>query len=160
MADWIVAVAERVQPAIENLSEAGYAVYAPRYRERRGRRWRDRWLLGRYLLVERAGAWGRQYHFVVRLRGVRSVLRCDEGPLLVRESEVMGLKGRENRRGYVSVVKPPRFVAGVPVRITAGLFAGKVGRYVGEDGAKDRIEVDMLGRVQGLVLPEGCLVAG
>jgi hypothetical protein len=78
----------------------------------------------------------------------------------VREREVEELKARENKHGYVCVAPaPPRFVVGSGVRIVGGAFDGRVARYAGENGARDKIELDMLGRVMGLVLPEGCLVA-
>jgi transcription antitermination factor NusG len=92
---------------------------------------------------------------------VREVLRYEnEWPLVVREREVAELRARENRHGYVVMTPVPEpFARRAKVRIVGGVLDGRVARYMGEQRGKCRVEVDMLGRVVNLVVPEENLVA-
>jgi len=159
--DWLVVIATRVRRALRGLLDAGWTVYAPLVRERRGARWGNYFMLGRYLLVQSRGDWASAFHLLREVDGVSGVLRWgDEGerPVLVRDGEVQELKARE-KRGVVAVVVQQRFVRGQRVVITRGAFASRIGWYGGEkNDAEERVEIDCLGRVTALVLPVGSLI--
>lgn len=175
MADWLVAIAahQRETRAYDELSEAGYVCYQPKFREKifkRGRRtWVERMLLGRYILIEFAGRcveWfarlcGRIVHdeLVVvgakHFRFVRGILTADERPLVARGAEVMRMRGSEVR-GFVPVsLARPR--EGSPGRIINGMFAGQPAKFVkrNDDRGTDRVLVDAFGQLTAVELPIG-----
>lgn len=162
MADWLVAVAEyqREERVGEKLSTAGLNSYQPIFRERRflrGRRiWRDRYLLGRYVLVEAAGAALCELASIVKgVRYVCGILSADERPLVARGVEVDRLRSSEVRgRVPIELTQPRR---GAPGKIFSGMFAGHVAQFDKRDDERgvDRILVEAFGQLTPLEIPTG-----
>ena len=163
MSDWLVAEAEfgRERSAAALLSDRGFNCYQPKFRERkvvRGRKvWLERFLLGRWTLVELLADWARQYHDVLSIRGVRRILVVDERPLVAREREVARLRSTEER-GFVPVGKIKQFEPGDRVWIDSGPFAGYSAMFESEDDVGDpTVLVAFLGALTPLVLTVGSI---
>jgi transcription antitermination factor NusG len=154
--DWLVAISSRTKLACSNAKDAGFTAYAPVYREKVGGKWKDRFLLGRYFLVEIIQDWATQYYSLLKIVGIKSVLHYDETmPVIVRNADVRRLRLRENK--YHQIELPiERFKLKQRVMITKGPFANKFGAYAGEQDVLNKVELDAFGVA---VVPINCLIA-
>lgn len=163
MPDWLVAETEWNGEllAAEGLAGRGHNYYQPRFRERRvvrGRKvWLERFLLGRWTLVELLADWARQYHDLLSIRGIKRILMVDERPLVARDHEVRRLRGSEER-GFVPVMKIQQFKPGDRVWVDTGPFAGYSAQFESEDDVGDpTVLVAFLGALTPLVLTAGSI---
>jgi transcription antitermination factor NusG len=116
-------------------------------------------LLGRYLLVELALDWPRQFQAMAHVRDVVGIMHRDERPGVAREHEVARLKSME-RRGYVELPKRTRFAYDQRVTVTRGPFVTLEACYKEERGVLDVVELQLFGGARSIVLQEGSLTAG
>ena len=158
MSDWFVAMAGAGSlgaRVVDELTDCGLTCYRPRYRlleVRRGRKiWREGYLLGCYILVQlrmRLSAagdivydWAEQFHRVSGTRGVRGVLATAMGPMVVREREIVRMRGEEHR-GYVPA--PRKFRSNQRVEITRGAFVDYRATYKFSDDKFDYVSIEGL----------------
>ncbi len=163
MPDWLAAETEwnREHLAAEGLAGRGHKFYQPKFRQRkivRGRKvWLERFLLGRWTLVELLADWARQYNDILSIRGIRRILLANERPLVARQSEVDKLRNSEER-GFVPVAKVQQFKPGDRVWVDTGPFAGYSAQFEGEDDVGDpTVLVAFLGALTPLSLTAGSI---
>lgn len=161
MADWLVAetVWRMEATASEALSDCGYNCYQPRFRECkvvRGRKvWIERFLLGRYLLVELIVDYVRQLVEIAGTRGIAGILKVDERPLLARAHEVSRLRGSEIR-GYVRVKPKVSPTPGTQGYIMVGPFYGFPAKFESRsERGNDNVLVNLFGRLTPIELETG-----
>lgn len=156
MNDWCVALVENGAHARAHsaLTDLGYRLYLPKYRQlvvRRGRKiFLEGYLFGRYAFVQlqlKLSAlgqvvldWANQFHQIVVVRGVAGVLAVDGAPLLVRAIEVDALRASE-RRGFVPLPGPHEFKRDEQVRVTRGHMTDRVGDYKFSCDKFDYVEI-------------------
>ena len=124
--------------------------------------WITKFLFGRYFLVEMIADWIRQYHHIKEITlwpggvvpVVRNILVAGGYPAVARDVEVRGLMATEVR-GYVP--RPTTFRLSQEVQIEAGAFAGRVGRFGGEDENLATVSLRFLGQMVQVQLPLGVL---
>ena len=161
LADWLIATLNR-KAAHERLEVDGFNCYRPMYRERlvvRGaRRYVDRPLLGRYVLVEMLIDWIRQFYRIVRVEGIGGILMRNEKLMVVRNGDVEALRKREVR-GYIELPPKVWFRKDQRVIVSRGPFVNLVGRFVEMRGALDVVEIELFGSKRNIVLPAGGVTA-
>jgi transcription antitermination factor NusG len=161
MANWLVASIFRAA-AHERLVDAGFNCYRPMYRSRIARRGRRVYvpypLLGRFLLVEILIDWVEQFHRIKVVRDVVGILVCDEKLCVVKEHEVLELKSREDRHGFIE--RPPRvnFAYDQRVRIVAGPFTDHPARFRKAGEITDVVAITLFGAEREIALPVGSIV--
>jgi transcriptional antiterminator RfaH len=149
----------REQLALHCLGLAGFQTYAPRIRTRRITQTKKTALRISPLFPGYAFVWIElQWHSARWAPGVLRLVLDGEAPARVPDKVITDLRGRE-RNGLVELLPPPArgFRRGDSVRITRGLFAGRLAVFEGQR-PHERVAVllQLLGRVE---LPKGDLAA-
>lgn len=164
---WLVGLSEpRMELAASKaLALSGYNCFQPIYRERvidGGRtKWRDRLLLGRYLLIEFVFDFADHYGPLVSTKGLSSLLMADERPLAVRDREVKILRDLVNDKGHVPVkVTANRFTKGDRVYTIKGSFGEITGTYDGvKNGTKVNVLYELFGQLVTVEVEQRSLIA-
>ena len=123
------------------------------------KRWVERLLLGRYLLIEWVFDFVGHYHEIVAAKGVASLLIADERPLVALDSEVRRLQGSEVRGCIPMVVKKSLFAKGQKVLVTKGPFSDLKGQYVESREDRDVVGLELFGGFTSVELELGRLIA-
>ena len=134
--------------ALHCLELGGYSTYLPRIRERRRVNGRQVTVTPplfpgyAFVLIEL------QWHAARWCPGVLKLVMGGDTPAKVPDPVILELRGRE-RNGLITLPPPPDFHCGDRVRITRGIFAGRLGLYAGQR-PHERVAVllQILGRVE------------
>lgn len=160
MAYWTAAryVLARERLALHFLQLAGFEVYLPRMREQRivrGHRVEvTPPLFPGYCFV----AIELQWHAAHRAPGTNGLVMNGGGPAHVPDSVIVGLRARE-RNGLVVLPKAQGPRIGSPVKVTSGLFAGRLGIYNGmRSHQRVMVLLTLLGGQQRAELPGDAVV--
>lgn len=152
MITWYAAYTQPNQEtrALENLARQGYQVYLPRCRRwvRHARRRSAvlRPLFPRYLFVglDRLTERWRPIRSTV---GVVGLVSCGEDPLPVAPNIIEELRNRESKGAFDMLAPVRRLATGAPVRVTEGVLADLVGRFLGmADHDRVYVLLELLGR--------------
>lgn len=143
--------------AAVNLQRQGFEYYYPRYFAKKpGTPGTIRPLFPRYMFVKLEAVW----HSLRGTRGVSCLLMGDNGPQLLPDRVIDGIKAREDKNGLYQLIAPPRFKRGARVKAGAGPFQGLPLLY--EDmSTHDRVKclADLLGRLCVVEIEERLLSA-
>jgi hypothetical protein len=147
---WAVARTEPNREALarSELGRRGYEVYCPHISEKTVRRGRTvvviKSLFVNYLFL----VIDTQFYNAMWCPGVSTLLLDGERPAQVPVAVIDDLRSRE-RNGLITLPRPPRFQPGEPVRVTRGLFIGRLGLYEGQR-SQERIAILLasLGRIE------------
>ncbi len=114
--------AQRLALATHLLGARGYSVYIPMIANER-RRGATELLFPGYGFIAAQPQWSgaRFCPGVIKLIG-----QSEDGPTQIPDAVIDGLKARE-KRGLVVLPDPPRLRPGCRVRVTTGLFSGRMG---------------------------------
>lgn len=142
--------------AAVNLSRQGYENYCPKFATKQvNKPTIIRPLFPRYIFILIDQFWSS----ILGTRGISRVLLGDNGPATLPETVITELKSRE-QHGLVTLMSPPKFRPGDPVKTDAGPLVGHALVYEGMS-SHDRVRVlaDLLGRKVIIELPEKSLIA-
>lgn len=146
-----------------NLDRQGFTCYLPRYLKRRRHARRVETvaapLFPRYLFVALDLATQRWWP-IRSTFGVADLVYSGGQPAPIPCEIVQAIKGREDKHGFVSLPRKPRFAPGDTVRIIDGVFAACLGLFEGmADRERVAVLLDLLGRKVRLVMDEEALTA-
>jgi transcriptional antiterminator RfaH len=149
--------------AVLNLARQGFTCYLPRYLKRRRHARRVETvaaaLFPRYLFVALDLA-TQQWWPIRSTFGVTDLVYNGEQPAAVPSDLIQAIKGREDERGFVSLLRKPRFAPGETVRIVDGVFSACLGLFEGmADRERVAVLLDLLGRKVRVVMDEEALAA-
>jgi transcriptional antiterminator RfaH len=136
--------------ASQHLRSQGFEIYLPRYlKQRRHARRVDEVaapLFPNYLFVAINIATQRWLSIDSTI-GVTKLVRNGDLPASVPQHIVDALKRREDARGYIQLIRRPKFLPGDKIRIVGGTFCDCYGLYEGTT-ARERVAIllDLLGR--------------
>ena len=136
--------------ASQHLRRQGFEIYLPRYlkRRRHARRVDEvaAPLFPNYVFVAINIATQRWLSIDSTI-GVTKLVRNDDLPAPVPQLIIDALKRREDARGYVQLIRRPRFLPGDKVRVVGGAFCDCYGLYEGMT-ATERVTIllELLGR--------------
>jgi transcriptional antiterminator RfaH len=139
----------------------GFESYVPRYKEHyceRGWNVRQGLLFARYFFVRHRD----DICFTLRnlVRGITGVVLMNERPCLMHDSEIAGLRRREDRDGFIWLNSRVSFSKGQKVRVAAGAFAGLRGVHSGmRENDREVVLLTMLGARRRVPIPTSALVA-
>lgn len=154
MSYWTVAQTQnrREQLARILLERDGYEIYAPQVKLVRGQ---AVLLFPSYLFVRIMDRW----YPVLSMPGVARVLMAGEQPARVPDEVMAGLRGREDRNGFVKL--PPKHPRrGQRMRIVGGMFGGHLAVFEGMSGRERvRVLLELLGQTVTVELPARDAVA-
>jgi transcription antitermination factor NusG len=150
--------------ASKALALSGYNCFQPVFRERcieHGRtRWRDRLLLGRYLLIEFVFDFANHYGQLLAVKGLSSLLMADGRPLVALEREVKVLRDLVNDHGHVPVkVKQDRFTKGDKVYTITGPFGEMNGVFDGMKNDRAVVLYQLFGQLTPVEVEQRSLIA-
>ena len=129
--------------ALHCLGLAGYQVYQPRIRRVTARKSSDSTaLFPAYAFVRIELQW----HAARWSPGVIRILLNGERPARVPDQVITELRNREDKRGLITLPRPPGLQRGDQVRIVAGPFTHALGLY---DGMRPHQRVAVLLRLLG-----------
>jgi transcriptional antiterminator RfaH len=148
--------------AASHLLRQGFDTYLPRYaktrRHARGIETLAAPLFPRYLFVA-FDLMAQRWRPIQSTFGVTSIVCNGNEPATLAESVITEIRGREDERGLIRLIRRPRLVPGDKIRVVAGTFSNCLGVFEGiADRERVAILLNMLGR-QARVLLDGDLVA-
>lgn len=156
MTFWAVAMTKPQSENIAktNLERQGYEVYLPKYLIRAGKELKVRVLFPRYIFVRIVLQW----HSVTGTRGItRLIYGTNQKPATISDEVIAAMKAREDKKGYISLPDPPRFIEGQKVRIAKnelfGLYCGQLPHD------RHRVLVELMGRMVPVDVDEADLTA-
>ena len=117
----------------------------------------ERFLLGKYLLVEIVTDWVRQFVDIVRSVGIASVLSFDERFLVAREDEVRRMMNSEVR-GFIPIPELSKFRRGQRVLIGTDLFSNVRATFDRRIGLDAFVQINLFGRASMVKVPEKLLL--
>jgi transcriptional antiterminator RfaH len=148
-------ITNRSDLVVTLLRREGYEVYAPRIRMPQKR---TGMLFPGYVFVRVFTIWSpvRWTPGVTRL-----LMTTEDRPARVPDAVIAEIRSREVR-GFVKLPKPPGALeVGQRVRITNGMFTGKLAIYQGQSNAeRERVLLELLGgQLVPMILPVGSVEA-
>jgi len=140
--------------AAANIERQGFTYYLPRIRVNPTT---EAYLFSGYMFIGTDGRW----RCLTGTFGILSVImRNPLQPALMRPEEIEAIQAREDVRGFVVLPKKPRFRSGDLVRVSTGVFSGRVGIYQGCSSCeRERILLDYLGNHTEVLIAREQLVA-
>lgn len=139
-----------------NLGRQGFDTYLPRYLKRRRHARRVETvaapLFPRYLfvMIDRATQPWRSIRSTV---GVSHIVCQGDEPAAIGDSVILGIRSREDERGFVKLVTPLRFASGDKVRVLDGAFTACIGLFERmTDHERVSVLLDLLGRKVRVVM--------
>jgi transcriptional antiterminator RfaH len=149
--------------AVQNLVRQGFTCYLPRYLKRRRHARRVETvaaaLFPRYLFVDLDLA-TQQWWPIRSTFGVADLVYNGGQPAPISSDIIQAIKQREDERGFVTLLRKPRFAPGDTVRIVDGVFSACLGLFEGmADRERVAVLLDLLGRKVRVVMDEEAVAA-